>query len=195
MISKHAARGFAVAVCLLGVPDCEMANAETGNGGMIATFRGTGFVHRWSKDGQNEFTPQGDTDLTKWRDMITVNVHESVSNGDQLATMANKIVTNYQQRGKILRTDSKPRTADRPAEHMIAAVLGAPGFLEAAFVRCVLSGNTGYAVVYSHRVYSSKAGPAMSEWLKSNGPEVERALMAWDKLPSAASLKALPRSK
>ena len=35
----------------------------------------------------------------------------------------------------------------------------------------------------------------MSEWLKANGPQVEKSLMDWDKLPSAASLKRLPQNK
>src|SRR4026209_341780 len=73
-----------------------------GKEAMTVNFRGTAFVHRWSKDGQNEFTPGSDSDLAKWRDMITVNVPESVANGDQLAELANRILTNYQRRGKIL---------------------------------------------------------------------------------------------
>jgi len=158
-------------------------------------FRGSDFVHRWSKDGQNEFTPQNDSDLTTWRDMITVNVHESVANGDQLAEVANRILGNYQRRGKILRTESKPRTADRSAEHLIVAALGDPNFLEAAFARCVLVNGVGFVAVYSHRVYGQAAGPAMSEWLKVNGAPVEKALMEWDKMPSAASLKRLPQNK
>jgi threonine dehydrogenase-like Zn-dependent dehydrogenase len=162
---------------------------------MTLNFRGSDFVHRWSKDGQNEFTPRSDSDLATWRDMITVNVHESVANGDQLAELANRILTNFQRRGKILRTDSKPRTVGRPAEHLIVAVLGDPNFLEAAFARCALVNGVGLVTVYSHRVYGQAAGPATSEWLKINGSQVEKTLMDWEQLPSAASLKRLPQSK
>ena len=188
-----------VGVCLLGFGFVSVALGQTTDGrgrtAMTVNFRGTDFVHRWSKDGQNEFTPRSDSDLTRWRDIITVNVHESVANGEQLAEVANRIVGNYQRRGKILRTDSKPRTADRPAEHLIVAALGDPNFLEAAFARCVLVNGVGLVAVYSHRVYGQAAGPAMSEWLKTNGVPVENALMAWDKLPSAASLKQLPQNQ
>jgi hypothetical protein len=162
---------------------------------MTLQFRGTDYVHRWSKAGQNEFTPKTDADLAQWNDMITVNVHEQVRTGEQLAGMANQVMGNYQQRGKILRTDSKPRSAGREAEHLIAAVLGNPKFLEAAFVRCVMVDGVGYATVYSHRVYGEKAGPAMSEWLKANGPQVEAALMGWAKLPPASALRTLPQGK
>lgn len=33
----------------------------------------------------------------------------------------------------------------------------------------------------------------MSDWLKGNGVQVEKTLMAWDKLPTLAALKALPQ--
>ncbi|MFK0379137.1 hypothetical protein [Pandoraea sp. NPDC090278] len=157
-------------------------------------FRDVEYQHRWSKGGQNEFTPQGQEDLSSWRDMMTLNVHESVTNGDQLAETANKTLTNYQRAGKILRTDSKPRTPDRPAEHLVVAVLGNPDFLEAVFARFALIEGVGTVTVYSHRVYGKSVGQSMSEWLKTNGPQVESALMSLDKLPTPASLKALPQS-
>jgi hypothetical protein len=81
------------------------------------SFRGVDYLHRWSKDGQNEFTPKGQEDLNKWREMITINVHQAIVSGDQLADLANRVLGNYQSVGKILRTDSKPRTPQREAEH------------------------------------------------------------------------------
>jgi hypothetical protein len=127
--------------------------------------------------------------------MLTVNVHESVKTGEQLAGVANKILGNYQSRGKILKTESKPRTAAREAEHLIVGVLGDPAFLEAAFVRCAMVNGVGYATVYSHRVYGAKAGPAMSAWLAANGAQVEAALFGWPNMPAAAGLRALPQAK
>ena len=159
--------------------------------GLTISFRGTSFVHRWSKDGQHEFTPQGDADLKAWRDMVTLNVHEAVTQGEQLATVANKVLGNYQQHGKILQTRSVPRTPERPAEHLIVAVLGTPQLLEAVFARCLLRDGTGMVAVVSHRVYGKGVGPEMSDWLKANGPQVEQALMAWGPLPSVAALKRL----
>ena len=192
-LRKSFVSGVFVGACLLMASGSIAQSTDARS--MTVNFRGTDFVHRWSKDNQNEFTPRSDSDLAKWSDMITVNVHESVANGDQLAEVANRILSNYQRRGKILRTDSKPRTPDRPAEHLIVAALGDPNFLEAAFARCVLANGVGFVTVYSPRVYGQAAGPAMSEWLKTNGAPVEKALMEWDKLPSAASLKRLPQSK
>lgn len=94
-----------------------------------------------------------------------------------------------------MRTDSKPRTPQRPAEHLVVALLGNPNFLEAAFARFVLVDGVGFVTVYSHRVYGKDAAGAMGDWLKSNGPSVEKTLMAWDEIPSLAALKQLPQSK
>lgn len=162
---------------------------------MAINFRGIDYVHRWSRDGQNEFTPDGDSDLARWRDMVTINVHENVADGEQLADLANRVLTNYRNHGKIVRTDSKPRTPQEAAEHVIVAVLGNPAFLEAAFARFVLVDGKGIVVVYSHRVYGQDVGPAMSEWLRDNGATMEKALMGWARLPSVAVLKTLPQAR
>jgi hypothetical protein len=33
---------------------------------------GVAYEHRWSQAGQNEFTPAGQEDLERWRDMLTL---------------------------------------------------------------------------------------------------------------------------
>jgi hypothetical protein len=157
-------------------------------------FGGKAYVHRWSKNGQNEFTQPNDSDLARWRDMITINTHEAVRNGDQLADLANRVLGTYQSHGKIVRTDSKPRTAQRSAEHLVVAVLGNPSFLEAAFARFVLIDGVGTVAVYSHRVYGKEAGPAMTDWLQANAQSIEKTPMAWDRIPTSVAPKQLPQS-
>lgn len=159
------------------------------------TFGGTVYLHRWSKGGQNEYTPERDKDLMRWRDMVTINTHDAVRNGEQLAGLANAVMGNYQKHGKIVRTDSKPRTPQRPAEHLIAAILGNSDMLEAVFARIVLVDGIGEIAVYSHRIYGKDAAGSMGEWLKANGSAIEKTLMAWDAIPSAAALRSLPQSK
>lgn len=159
------------------------------------TFNGTVYHHRWSKARQNEYTPEGDKDLARWRDMVTVNTHDAVRTGDQLAGLANSVLSNYQKHGKIVRTDSKPRTPQRPAEHLIVAILGNPELLEAVFARVVLVDGVGEVAVYSHRIYGKDAAGPMGEWLKANGASIEKALMNWDRIPSPAALRSLPQSK
>lgn len=155
---------------------------------------GTDYIHRWSKGGQNEFTPSGQEDLAKWTDMVTINVHDTVTDGDQLANVANTVLTNYEGAGGyVIRTDSKPLTPERSAEHLVVAVLGNPEYLEAAFARFVLHEGVGFVIVYSHRVYG-EAGAEMDKWLQSNGTSVEEMLMAWNGIPTMKALKGLPQS-
>jgi hypothetical protein len=68
---------IAGALAATNQPATSPAKAET------LAFGGTTYVHRWSKNGQNEYTPTNDKDLSRWNDMVTINVHESVRNGEQ----------------------------------------------------------------------------------------------------------------
>lgn len=155
-------------------------------------FRDRDYLHRWSRNGQHEFTPADQTDLQTWRDMVTVNLHPMVRSGEQLAELANTVLGNYQRHGKILRTNSIPRTAQKPAEHFTAAALGQPKFIEAVFARFVLREGIGQVLVVSHREYGERVGPAASAWLGQHGTAIEQALMAWDRWPSAETLQRMP---
>jgi len=69
-------------------------------------FNGAEYIHRWSENGQNEFTPAGQEDLDKWTDMLTINVYPDAVEGDGLALVANKVLGTYQEHGgKVLRTN------------------------------------------------------------------------------------------
>jgi hypothetical protein len=76
-----------------------------------------------------------------------------------------------------VRTNSIPRTATKPAEHLIVVLLSQSKFIEAAFARFAMDGSRGVSVVYSHRVYGTKAGETMGNWIKTNGQKIENALM------------------
>ena len=170
--------------------------AATTQGKAAFVFGGVDYFHRWSENDQHEFTPTGQDDLQKWSNMITINVYSSAHDGDALAMKANAVLENYKSHGgRVLRTDSVPRTSDRSAEHFIAVVFGRPNFLEAALARFKLINGVGCSVVYSHRIYGEKVGDQMSRWLKDNGSKIEKTLMNWNDSPSPASLRDLPRKQ
>jgi hypothetical protein len=153
-------------------------------------FGGVGYFHRWSKDDQHEFTPEKQEDLNKWSEMITVNGYPDVGDGEHLAAAANAVLENYKNhQARVLKTRSVPRTADRPAEHLIAVVFTRPDFIEVAFARFKLVEGKGCSVVYSHRIYGEKIGDQMSAWLSANGEEIEKALMEWSSMPSPTLLR------
>jgi len=173
-----------------GALDAQQMRAAAALEKFAFVFGGVGYLHRWSKNHQHEFTPQGQEDLEKWSDMITLNIYPDARDGEALATKANAVLENYKShKGMVLKTTSIPRTPDRPAEHFIAVVFGRPNFIEVAFARFKLVDGVGCSIVYSHRIYGEKIGDQMSAWLSGNGPEMEKALMAWNDTPSPASLE------
>jgi hypothetical protein len=153
-------------------------------------FRDVGYFHRWSKGDQHEFTPEKQEDLNRWSDMITVNGYPDVGDGERLAATANAVLENYKShQAKVLKTSSVPRTAERPAEHLIAVMFTRPNFIEVAFARFKLVDGKGCSFVYSHRLYGEKIGDQMSAWLSANGQEIEKALMEWSSMPSPILLR------
>jgi hypothetical protein len=173
---------------------CAASIAQTDSGAMRINFGGQDFVHRWSKDGQHEYTPPEETDLKKWRHMVTIIVHEKVKNGDDLAKLANAVLGNYERVGKVVRTDSKPRTSATEAEHLVVVIFGRPGFVEAALARVKLVAGVGTVTVYSRREYGDSAKKTIGDWLIQNGTPVETTLMTWEKMPALSALKQLPQA-
>ncbi|CAK6696184.1 hypothetical protein VB734_01520 [Synechococcus sp. BA-124 BA4] len=167
--------------------------AAAASRGDSLSFGGQRYWHRFTAGGQHEFTPEGQGNLTTWRDMVTLNVHESVRNGDQLAGLANGVLANYRRAGRVIRTASRPRTDARPAEHLIVALLQAPGLVEAVLARVVLVDGVGVVVVRSHRAYGARAADSAGDWLAANGPTLETSLMAWSVTPAPAQLRQLQR--
>jgi hypothetical protein len=144
-------------------------------------FRQVNYFERWSKNEQHEFTPDKQEDLDHRTDMMTLNGYPDVHDGDALAATANTVLENYERaEGKVLKTSSVPRTADRPAEHFIAVMFTRPAFIEIAFARLKLRQDKGQSFVYSHRFYGDKKSDEASAWLKADGGGVEKALMEWD---------------
>jgi hypothetical protein len=142
--------------------DAQETHAASAAAKLAFIFGGVGYLHRWSMNDQHEFTPEGQEDLEKWSDMITMNVYPNAHDGDALAEKANAVLENYKShKGMVLRTNSLPRTPDRPAEHLIAVVFGRSNFIEVAFARFKLVDRVGCSSVYSHRIYGEKVGDQM----------------------------------
>ena len=157
-------------------------------------FAGAPYLHRWSKGGEHEYTPPPQSDLAQWRDMVSIQVHDTLTTPDQLAILANTALTAYQKGGLILRTHSLKASPGHPAEHMIVAVLSDKGVREIVYARFRLAPEAGEAIVYSHRVVGMQPDVAATAWLKANDQAVERAMMAWSDLPTVPALRTLPQA-
>ena len=152
------------------------------------SFADVKYFHRFTQDDQHEYTPDGQEDLNAWTDMVTILFYRKVKDAEALAATANAVLENYKaNKGLVVRTDSVPRTRDKPAEHLIVVIFGRPEFIEVAFSRFRMQEGIGSAVVYSHRIYGRKVGDEMSAWLKTNAPTTESNLMKWDSMPKPPS--------
>jgi hypothetical protein len=154
------------------------------------SFAGVKYFHRFTAADQHEYTPNGQEDLKAWTDMVTILFYRKAKDGEALAATANAVLENYKaNKAVVVKTDSVPKTKDRPAEHLIVVIFGRPEFIEVAFSRFRMQDGLGSAVIYSHRIYGKKAGNEMSAWLERNGPTTERELMKWDAIPNPPSPK------
>jgi hypothetical protein len=152
------------------------------------SFAGVNYFHRFTQADQHEYTPVGQEDLNAWTDMVTILFYRKAKDAEGLAATANSVLENYKaNRAVVVKTDSVPRTRDKPAEHLIVVTFGRPDFIEVAFARFRMHEGIGSAVIYSHRIYGRKVGDEMSAWLKANGPSTERNLMNWDAMPKPPS--------
>lgn len=150
------------------------------------TFANVKYFHRFTNKDQHEYTPANQTDLNAWKDMVTIHYYRTVRDEDTLAAAAGAVLQNYKAaNGLIIKTDSIPKTQDKPAEYFIVAILGQPDFLEAVFARFRMHKGVGSAVIYSHRIYGNKIGNEMSAWLRENGPDIEISLLKWDAMPKS----------
>lgn len=148
------------------------------------TFAEVKYFHRFTNKEQHEYTPDGQENLNRWADMVTINYYRQVKDGEALATAANSVLETYKaNKAVVYKTDSIPRTKDKPAEHLIVVIFPRPTFIEVAFARFRMPDGVGTSVVYSHRVYGEKIGNVMKAWLEKNGAITERNLMKWDAMP------------
>jgi len=168
------------------------SNAVSGDNTLTIKFNDIEYLHRWSKNTQHEFTPAGQTDLSKWEDMITVNFYPRVNNAEALADIANKILGAYQKYGaEILGTNSVPETPDRQAEHLIVAIFAQSGYFEFVQALIKIVNGTGASIVYSHRIYGNDITDRMAEWIEENGPVSEEKLMSLNDIPTSLELESL----
>jgi|SRR5690554_764570 len=161
-------------------------NAETKNLKEIKplTLDGTAYVHRWSQGNQHEYTPYGQEDLSVWSDMVTINIFPDVVDGEQLAQIANNVLSRYETIGAIVRTNSIPRTEKSEAEHLIVAILRGDGVMEAVYARIKMIQGKGTATVWSRRAYGeTDAAEAIGAWLQENGEAREKIFMSWEGYP------------
>ncbi len=144
-------------------------------------FDGQPYFFRWTNGTLFELTPEGQSDLNDWQEMVSFVIFSDANNGEALAENANRILGNYQShKGMLLATNSIPATKQQPAEHFMAYLFIEPERFEFAANRIVQLENYGVSLVYSKRFYNNKGedGHSVSRWMEAQGPKIEEALKA-----------------
>jgi hypothetical protein len=158
--------------------------AEPAAPAITLRFSGVEYFHRWAKNGQHAFTPQGQDDEDHWADMVTINYYRPITNETALAAKANEVLAGYKKSGaKILRANAVPRTPGKPAEYLLVEAMERPDFIEVAFARFTIVDGVGLSVVYFHREYGSQIGSQLDAWLQRNDPATEKALLGLKDIP------------
>ena len=149
------------------------------------SFDGQEYLYKWSSDDLHEFTP-GEQNVTgQWTDMLTVNDYPLVSSGEDLAVVANAVISNYEDVGGIvLGVESIPRTKLKPAEYIIAVVFGAPEAAEFAMVKFQLHEGIGSSIAYAHREYGADVGNVMNDWMEAHGTRLQEVVTKFTDMPS-----------
>lgn len=133
----------------------------------LLTFNGQEYVLQQAAAGQHVFIPTTPADSAGGtHEVVTLNIFALVDEA-KMELLAGDIRKRYEEVGKILRAGSKPPTGGRPPEHLIVAILGEPGFIEAAFARIVAVEDLTIIAVYSRRAPAEGAEKDIGEWLQS----------------------------
>jgi hypothetical protein len=193
---------FALSVAFTGAPTA-VAQQVSNNAAAEAklatvSFHGETYFHRWSQNGQHEFTPSGQADLKRWKDMVTVRVFEQVGNEAQFNGMVRATVANYKKVGVINRVMERPKkTPDGVDEVVVVATLRAGDIIEFVAARFLMRDGVGTLFVASHREYMDDQGiesALAGDYGKNKLAGVVNALAVWEGAPTLEALRAMPRS-
>lgn len=149
-------------------------------------FDGKRYLHRYSKNGQHEFTPAGQEDLQRWQEMMTLVVQPGFD-AARTRQWAEAMAAGYKEKGLLIQADQPPG-----GEYRMHGVLGAPGMVEVNFVRIMPHGGGALAVLVQRRFYGEESRQ-MADWVRDNTPRISGLLVDWQP-PSQSAIAALRES-
>ena len=174
------------------------ASAPASDNGNVVIFSGTKYFLRTAKDGQYVFTPNGQEDLQRWTDMISLSYYPEIKEGNSLAAKAIDWWKHCRStRAHILQMNFVPRIDQMPARdnafYTTFTLLEKPynDYDEFAYTALRIVGGIGATSTYSHREY--RTGMISPErnftWARKNDP-VGEAWFVWDGVAEYAQLLA-----
>lgn len=190
---KNLAISLALTSALLTLAAPQSAQAQqaaaapkSANGQQTLNFDGKRYLHRYSKNGQHEFTPAGQEDLQRWQEMLTL-VMRPGADAENTRQWAEAMAAGYKEKGLLVQADQPPG-----GEYRMLGVLGAPGMTEVNFVRVMPHGSGAMTVLVQRRFYGEESRQ-MADWVRDNSPRLSGLLVDWQP-PAESQIKALPES-
>lgn len=132
---------------------------------------GTVYHLRWTGDGGlAEYTPDGQEDLERYSDMISLAPTPAELRPDDMAAYARAMADQVRAGdGDLLSQDCVPDAADHVAECTMFVAYAQPAYTEFAFTRLVAVGADNVAcLVLSHREYGATSRAQAQAWLASD---------------------------
>jgi hypothetical protein len=164
------------------------------------TFNQESYFLRFSDPKANmyEFTPAGQEDLSKWTDMLTINIHPKVNNLKKLKRLKDRISKNYRAYGGIdLRVIAKPLEGkpETYSRYLILVIFVREDFVEFVQSRLELIDGKATHIIYGQRIYGPLAAFQIDSWRKEVGPKTLYQLLIFDDIPTRKELKKLARKR
>ncbi|RMH89533.1 hypothetical protein EBB59_10610 [Lysobacter pythonis] len=173
-------------VALSGPPP--IAAAGQARSAEVLSFDGVRYLHRWSKNGHNEYTPADQPDLRRWRQMLTL-IEKPGMNPRQMAQWAQATASGFEERGILFGKDQPVA-----GEYRLLGVLRDSGVVEVNYARFMQANGGAMLLMVQRRFYDDERRE-MADWVRDNTPRISRRLLDWGPLPKAAALAALPQSE
>jgi hypothetical protein len=155
------------------------------------TFNDTEYIFRSSEGGLYRFTPEGQEDLSKWSDMLSINIYPGSQGEHALRDIFHSVFATYVLDGDVEAGESQPNTKTGRIEHLVVVTFVMPDFDESLRARFLLVGESCVGITHSHRTYGESANTDLQAWLDGGGADVTEKLMEWDDYPTPAELEAL----
>ena len=173
--------------------------ASVSDNGNVVVYLGTKYFLRSTKDGQYVFTPDGQEDLQRWTDMITLSYFPQITEGKSLAAKALEWWSHCRSmRAHILDINFVPRIDQMPSRdnalYITSAFIAQPynNYDEFSYTAVRIVEGIGAVSTYAHREY--RTGPAVHEkystWGEKNKPVAE-AWYVWDGVSEYAQAVAV----
>lgn len=152
------------------------------------SFLDTSYTYRRSENGQHEFTPSGQEDLSAWTDKISLICMPEITDGKGLNALSENVKGFYDSSGVVLSSGTVPKTETAEAQHLVVAGRVGDGLLDVVMARLLLVEGSGTVLFYSRRTYGDDATAVADAWLVENSAKVQNALMKFADFPDCELL-------